>query len=430
MAAEVEINWRIVMRQHWFVVAGVLFVGLGVVANASDWPQYRGPNQDGISTEKLTLNWPAGGPKVVWKVPTQNGFSSFAVVGGKVFTQVNRDIDGGPREICVAMDAKTGKELWFTDIGIGKYDGGAGPGDGPRSTPTVSDGMVYTFNQFLVVQCLDAVTGKQVWSRDLMKEDAGRNIQWKSAASAVVDGDHVFVAGGGPGQSFLALNRKTGAVVWKVEDEVITHSTPLVTTILGVRQVIFFAKSGLVSVTAKEGKGLWKFPFKFATSTAISPVVAGDIVYCSAGYGVGSGACKISKEGAGLKATELWKIPGNQPVANHWSTPVCKDGYLYGMFSFKQHKTGPMKCVELATGKVMWEQPGFGPGNVILVNDKLIAIADDGQVVMIDAVSTGYKEIGRMKVVEGKTWTTPAFSDGRVYVKSAKEGACLDFASK
>ncbi|MDD5522724.1 MAG: PQQ-binding-like beta-propeller repeat protein [Kiritimatiellae bacterium] len=412
------------------VVVVVLLVKLSVVLNAADWPQYRGPNQDGIYPEKVNLNWPTGGPKVIWKVPTQNGFSSFAVVGNKVFIQVNREINGALREICVAMDAATGKELWFTDMGIGKYDGGAGPGDGPRSTPTVNDGMVYTFNQHLVLFCLDAATGKLVWSKDLMKDHAGRNIGWKSAASPVVDGNLVFVAGGGPGQSFLASNKKTGEIVWKVEDEIITHSTPVVATILDVRQVIFFVKSGLVSVAPGDGKLLWKFPFNFKVSTAISPVVSGDIVYCSAGYDVGSGACKISREGSGLKATEMWKIPGNKPIANHWSTPVCKDGYLYGMFSFKQFKTGPMKCVELATGKVMWEQPGFGPGNVILVNNKLLALADDGQLVLIEAVPTAYKEIARVQAVTGKSWSTPAFSDGRVYVRSAKEGTCLDFTGK
>jgi outer membrane protein assembly factor BamB len=417
-------------KQLIVMMAGILSVNLSMVTNAADWPQYRGSNQDGIYPGKVNLNWPDGGPKVIWKVPTQNGFSSFAVVGSKIFTQVNRDINGAPREICVAMDAGTGKELWFTDMGIGKYDGGAGPGDGPRSTPTVNDGMVYTFNQHLVIYCLDATSGKMVWTKDLMKEHAGRNIAWKSAASPVVDGDLVFVAGGGPGQSFLALNKKTGVVVWKVEDEIITHSTPVVATILGVRQVIFFAKSGLVSVAPGDGKLLWKFPFNFKVSTAISPVVSGDIVYCSAGYDVGSGACKISREDSGLKATEMWKIPGNKPIANHWSTPVCKDGYLYGMFSFKQFKTGPMKCVELATGKVMWEQPDFGPGNVILVNDKLLALADDGQLVLIEAVPAAYKEIARVQAVISKSWSTPAFSDGRVYVRSAKEGTCMDLVGR
>jgi outer membrane protein assembly factor BamB len=401
----------------------------------AEWPNYRGPGADGVCPETVNLNWPTSGPKVVWKVPTKNGFSSFSVTGGKVFTQVNRDLDGALREICVALDAATGKEIWFADVGVGKYDQGGDSGapdnkggDGPRSTPTVNAGKVYVFNQFLVLFCLDAQTGKQLWTRDLIKENTGRNIPWKSAASPVVDGEVVFIGGGGPGESLLAVNKDTGAVVWKSQDEFITHATPVVADILGVRQVIFFARSGLVSVAAKDGALLWRFPFEFKTSTAASPVVGGDIVYCSAAYGVGGGACRISKQGEGLTATQLYKIPGDKQIANHWSTPVLKDGCLYGVYGLKQYGVGPLKCVELATGQVKWSQAGFGEGNVILVGDRLLALTDTGQLVLVKASPEGYQETARAKVLEGKCWSTPALSDGRLYVRSTKEGACLDLS--
>lgn len=404
---------------------------------AGDWPQYRGPNQDGKSPENVSVDWSASAPKTVWKIPTKNGFSSFAVSGGKVFTQVNREIGGAPREVVIALDTNTGKELWFADVGSGKYDGGGDDGtpdnrggNGPRSTPTINGGKVYVFGQFLVVFCLDAETGKLIWSRDLMKEHAGRAIGWKNAASPVVDGDLVFVAGGGPGQSVLALNKNTGEVVWKAHDELITHATPVVATILGERQIIFFLQKGLVSVAPEDGKILWRFPFRYNVSTAASPVVCGDIVYCSAGYGVGGGACKITREGDAFKATELYKIPGDKQIANHWSTPVYRDGHLYGMFSFKKYGVGPLKCVEVATGKVKWEQPGFGAGNVILAGDKVLALADTGELVVVQASPDAYKEITRTKAVAGKCWSTPALSDGRIYVRSTTEGACLDASGK
>jgi outer membrane protein assembly factor BamB len=335
------------------------------------------------------------------------------------------------------LDPTSGKELWFADVGIGTYDRGGDTGapgnsggDGPRSTPTISDGRVYVFTQNLVLHCLDLQSGKPLWTKDLMKEHAGRNIAWKSAASAAIDGELVFVAGGGAGQSLLAFNKKSGDLVWKGHDETITHSTPLVTTILGERQVIFFLKKGLLSVSAKDGKALWRFPFAFNVSTAITPVASGDIVYCSAGYDVGGGACRIVKEGDGFAAKELYKVAGNKEIANHWSTPVCKDGHLYGMFSFKKFGNGPLKCVELATGKVKWEQPGFGAGNVILVGDKIVALADDGRVVIAEATPESYKEVAQCKAVTGKCWSTPALSDGRLYVRSTKEGACLDVSGE
>jgi outer membrane protein assembly factor BamB len=406
------------------VTMGTVFALVCGTAAGSDWPQYRGAQGDGGSSE--TLKWSGGALKAVWTQPMNTGFSSFAVGGGKVFTQVVKDIGGSPREVCVALDAASGKELWSADIGAGTGYSGGGPGDGPRSTPTLNDGMVYLISPELVVFGVDAQTGKTVWKRDVMNEHAGRNIGWRSAASAVVDGELVFVAGGGSGQSLLALNKKTGAVVWKALDEKMTHATPVVATILGRRQVIFFMESGLVSVATADGKLLWRFPFRYNVSTAASPVVSDDIVFCSAGYDVGGGACRIVKEGDGFTAKELWKTPGNQEVANHWSTPVCKDGHLYGMFCFKQFKTGPMKCVEIATGKVCWTQPGFGQGNLIRVGDRLLALSDTGDLVAIEATPAAYKEVARMKAVDGKCWSTPAFSNGRAYVRSTKTGACLE----
>jgi hypothetical protein len=162
-------------------------------------------------------------------------------------------------------------------------------------------------------------------------------------------------------------------------------------------------------------------------STAISPVVCGDdLIYCSAGYDVGSGLCRIIKDGDKFKAETVWKIPGNKPVCNQWSTPIYKDGYLYGVFAFKEFGNGPLKCVEVATGKVMWEKPGYGMGQVTMVGDKLIALADNGRLSIIDPNPKEYKEITSAKVLEGKCWSTPAFSNGRIYVRSTKEGACID----
>ena len=421
-------------------VGGFLALTIGLccaVPYAQEWTMYRGANTDGISTEAVNLKFPAAGPKTLWKAPTENGFSSFAIGGGKVFTLVGRKIENTPSEVCIALDEATGKEAWAVPLDSVKYEGGGASGapgnvggDGPRSTPAFSDGIVYSYTGNMILEALDASTGKKVWAQDIKKDFAGHNIQWECALSPVIDGELIFVAGGGPGESILAFNKKTGAVAWKAHNEIMTHSSPTIATILGEKQVIFFLQSGLLAVSPKDGKALWKFPYRYSTSTAISPVVCGDVVYCSAGYGVGGGACKISKQGDAFKATPLWQTPGNAAVANHWSTPVCKDGYLYGMFSFKAYSTGPMKCVEAATGKVMWEQPGFGAGNVIMVNNQLLALSDNGTLITVEASPTAYKEISRAKVIDGKCWSTPALSDGHIFVRSTKEAACVDVSGK
>ncbi|MCL4177514.1 MAG: PQQ-binding-like beta-propeller repeat protein [Verrucomicrobia bacterium] len=418
------------------MVSGLLASGVpgGLTSRAADWPQYRGLNHDGITTESVTP-WGSQGPRVIWKSPTPTGFSSFSVSQGRAFTLVQGEVGGATRELCVAFDATSGQRLWEKPVGVAKYDGGGDSGtsdnkggDGPRSTPSVDGSSVYVLSAQLYLACLDAATGEERWGKDIIREFKGRNISWQSAASPLIDGDLIFVAGGGPDQSLLAFNKTTGAVVWKTGDEKMTHATPAVATIQGVRQVIFFTQSGLVAVEAATGKPLWRYAFPYRVSTAASPVVGGDIVYCSAGYGVGAAAVRISRSGENLVATELWRLRGDRPVVNHWSTPVYHDGHLYGMFSFKNYGDGPVKCVELATGKVRWEEKGFGPGNMILAGDRLVALGDAGQLVLIEATPEAYRELARAEVLQGKCWSTPVVSGGRIYARSTVEGVCLEVA--
>ena len=408
-------------------------LALTATLHAADWPQYNGPATDRTTPEKITHVWMSTGPKVLWKMPSTNGFSSFAVAGARCFMLEGREVDGAPQEVLVARDANTGQEGWTAPLGAAKYDGGGNDGagdnkggDGPRSTPTTDGAHVFTMSAKLVLQSFDAATGKELWKKDLMAEFSGRNIQWQNAASPLLDGGLLYVAGGGGGQSLIAFNPADGAVVWKAFDEKMTHATPVAVTILGQRQVIFFLQSGLLSVEPKTGKELWRYAFNYSTSTASSPVVAGDIVYCSAGYGVGAGAAKIAKNGDQWTATEIYRMRGNKPLANHWSTPVLFGGHLYGMFSFKEYAKGSVKCVDIKDGSVKWEKEGFGAGQVILAGDKVLALSDAGELVLIDPQPAAYKELARAKVIDGKCWTTPVLANGHIYVRSTKEAACID----
>lgn len=403
----------------------------------ADWPQFRGPNHDATSPEKIPTQWPPTGLRQVWKIPLKNGFSSFTLGGGQVYTLVTRDFDGGDQETCLALDAKTGQELWAAPMGVGssKYDGGGDSGakgndggDGARSTPAYDGGKVYAFSSRLMLKCLNAADGKEVWSCDLMKEHAGRNVHWESGASPLLDGDLVFVAGGGPGQSLLAFDKKDGHLVWKGEDDQMTQSTPVAATILGERQVIFFTQKGLVSVAPKTGAVLWRYPFRFSGAAGCSPVVSGDIVYCSVSYGIGSGACKITRAGGAFVATEIWRLPGNNDLSSHWSTPVAFNGCLYGIFGQAKFATAPLKCLDLATGEVKWSKPGFGPGGVNLVDGNLLVLSDVGDLVLVKAAPDAYTELARAHVLNGKCWNSVALSNGHIYARSTKEGVNLDLS--
>lgn len=401
------------------------------VSMAEDWPQYRGIAGDGKSAESIAdVSWNANGPKVRWKVPTNLGFSSFSVANGRAFTLVARDgKDGAKVETCVAYNADTGEELWSVAFNKSDYDhdgGNAGApdnrgGDGPRGTPTTDGENVFVYDAHLVLTCLDARDGSLKWKRDIIEEFAGRNIKWYNATSPLMHGNSLYVAGGGAGQSFLAFDKRSGELIWSSGDELLTHATPHITTIAKSKQIVFFMQSGLVGIDAATGSELWRTAFPFSVSTAASPVSEDSRIYCSAGYGVGAGLFEVN---GGSEPNEIW-FKSNE-LMNHWSTPVVHEGHLYGIFEFKKYGKAPLQCVELATGQIKWAKRGFGPGNCILVGDKLVVLSDAGELVIASAKSEAYKELGRSKVLSGKCWSTPAYSDGRVYIRSTEQGACVE----
>jgi len=419
-------------KSFMFMITAALTGALAGSAGATDWSQFRGPNHDGSSPEKILTTWPSTGLHPVWKQPMTDGFSAISLGGGKAFTLEARDVNGATEEVCVALNADTGRELWAVPLGIAKYDGGGekgtpdnSGGDGPRSTPTYDGGKVYTYSSQMILKCMDAANGQQIWACDIKHEHAGANITWESAASPLIDGDLVYVAGGGAGQALLAFDKNDGHVVWKGQDDKMTQSTPVAATILGVRQVIFFTQKGLVSVLPDTGAVLWRFPFRYNVSSAISPVVCGDIVYCSAAYSVGTSACKISKSADGFAAEQIWHQPFIV-LANHWSTPVYSQGYIYGISGQAKFGKAPLVCVEAATGKVLWSQSGFGPGGCTLVDGSVLVLSDAGDLVLVKATPDSYQEEARSHVLAGKCWNAASVSNGRIYARSTREGASVD----
>ncbi len=416
------------------LATSLILASLTVSASALEWGAFRGPNHNGtVEAPASVRNWKNARFKTLWKAETPSGFSSFAVAGEKAYTIVTTEVDGNPSEALLCLDGRTGKELWSKALAIApKYDGGGNAGDkgneggdGPRSTPVIDDGLAYCIDANLGVHCFKADTGDIVWQHNVLEENAGVNIKWQNAASPLIDGGLLLLAGGGKGQALLALDKKTGKVAWKGEDDQMTHATPILANIHGVHQAVFFTQTGLVAVDPQKGTVLWRAPFPFKVSTAASPVVFEDIVYCSAGYGVGAGAFKISKSGSGFSAEQIWRRENE--CFNHWSTPVVKDGYLYGMFSFKEYGKGPLACVDIRTGKDMWKEEGFGPGQVILAGETLIALSDKGEVVAVEVDSKKYTELKRDDVLKGKVWSYPVLAYNHLFARSTEEGICIQF---
>jgi outer membrane protein assembly factor BamB len=421
-------------RTIWaFAAAALSTLGIAAAAtSAADWPQYRGPRHDGSAVETdIAARWPKGRPKVLWKKPVGNAFGSFAVAGDRAFLFMERD----GNEAVVALNPDNGEELWSATIDRTIIEGQGG--NGPRSTPAVDGDRVYVLGTYFKLACLNAADGKVVWQHDLAATHAAQNDtpginKWGNAASPLVVGDLVIVGGGGPGQTFLAFNKADGKLAWKSGSEKITHATPTPATIHGVPQVIFFCQSGLVSIRPEDGKALWRYAFPFRVSTASSPIVGGadgDIVYCSAGYGVGAGACRVTREGDAFSVKELWRAEGDK--MNHWTTPVHHDGHLYGIYGFKQLGTAPLMCLDIATGEERWRQDGFGSGGgTVLLDGHVVVQGDKGEVTLVEATPDAYTQVGRFQVLGGKCWTMAVYADGRLYARSDKEAVCVDLGGE
>ncbi len=413
------------------LAAAAALLGGGVtLAAAPEWPQVSGPGYDRKTTETVSTSWPGKAPKPRWEIPVDGGFGSFVTGDGRAYLV----IAAKDRETAIAVDRKTGKTLWSTPLGPVGYTRGGDRGargndggDGPRATPAFADGRVFVFGGKFDLYALDAGTGKIVWKHDVIREFGGKELHWSNASAPLVVGDRVFVVGGGKDQAYLAFRADTGAVIWKAGTDRATYATPTFATIHGKEQILYMVERGVVSRDPADGKELWHYPFPYRTATAASPVVWQDIVNCAAGYGVGGGACKVTRTGDAWEVAEIWRSPGNRETAIHWSTPVVHEGYVYGYYGHGAYGDGPFKCVDIRTGKVQWEKSGFGHGQVIMAGGKLLATTDGGKLVLIEPTPEKYRELASADVVEGKVWASLALSDGQVFLRSTKEAVCLEW---
>lgn len=427
-------------RQPSLLLAVAVLLSWGV--QAADWPQYRGPTHNGVSPDRIIKQWTGSVTNPVWRVSLTNGLSSVAVWGGRVFTQVKRTVAGAAREVCLALDARTGQELWARVVDQAHYpDGGVGTDDGPRTTPTVDSQGVYVLSSYLKLLRLDPANGSVVWSNDLRSLYGGEVISWQNAASPVLDNGLLFINANAAPRRILAVRTTDGSLAWRSQpeafNEAMTHATPVLATIHGVRQLVLAVQGGLMGLDPQTGTALWRFsyPFSYNTSLAASPVVHQDMVFVTGGryYEMGSVAVRLSFTNGLWGATQLWANVGwNSSLASDWMTPVAYDGYLYGQFG--ETPEAPLRCVDLRSGASRWSTPGFGRGSILLVDNHLVVLTERGQLVLARPNPNAYTELGRFQAIPdynsaaNKCWNAPAVADGRVYVRSTAQLACFDLA--
>ena len=381
-------------------------------ARGGDWPQILGLDRDGHAhDETLPDSWPANGPARQWSVPVGSGYGGPAVVGGRVV--LFHRVDNQDR--IEAFDTKSGKSLWKTDF-PSNYRGGIDADKGPRCVPVVHQGRVYAYGAAGDAHCVDLVDGKKRWSRSLIRDYAGQEGYFGAGSTPVVAGDKLLVnVGGRSGAGLVALRLSDGKTAWKATEQKASYSSPTLMNIGGQRQAVFVARMNTVGVDPAQGNARFEFPFgkRGPTVNAASPVRCGKLLFVTASYGIGARLVRVD----GNDVKTVWA--NDETLSSQYTTPVYRDGYLYGNHGREDSGAADFRCVEAMTGKVMWSADGFGVAHVIVVGDKLLIVSSLGKLVLARATSNRFERLSSNQAVDGKTRALPALSDGRLFLKTS-----------
>ncbi len=398
------------------------FLGFQLTVGAGDWPQFLGPNRNGISTEKALLEQlPAGGPKEVWRVDGGVGMSGLAISRGRLITMLHRD----GQQMVVALDATTGKTLWQSSVAR-EYRNSMG--NGPRATPTIVGDRVFVFTGEGILAALNFADGKVIWTRSITRELSGRPAEYGMACSPLVVGNQVIVTVGTPRATVVSCDVATGKQLWMAGSDAGGYSSPALLKVGGREQVVVHSGSAVLGLASQTGKQLWRHPYRTPYDcNIVTPIAVDGKVFVSSGEDHGSVLLSLTSDGGGFTVDEAWSSQGRQSVLRaEWQTPILLNGYLYGMDNVGG--AGPithLTCIKAATGERAWQQPRFGKGNFIYADGKLFISTMRGELVLVRANPEKYEELGRADVFGGSRHA-PALANGLLYLRDDREIVCLD----
>lgn len=399
------------MTPRSVLAAALLCATIPATAPAA-WLHYRGPGFAGTTTEKI----PAGvkEPKQLWKTNVGIGTAAITVDGGHAFTAGNAD---KKTDSIVCLDLATGKPVWThtypQPLDPNLFEGG------PRATPTIDGDFVYTVSQEGDLFCLAKATGKVKWKKNLVSDFGGKKPGWGYAGSPTIEGNLLYVEPGGRGSSTVALNKTTGEPVWKSGDDEAGYASPVVAELAKKPTLVLFKAKALVGLEPKTGRELWRTEWKTDYDiNAATPLVFGNNIVVTSGYGTGIGLFEVTPTGI----VEKWR---NRSLRAHINTPVVRKNAIFGIDG--NTGGGNLVCLDLATGTKKWEEKSLKGGSLILADDKLVVLSEKGELVIADATPAGFKPVLRSQVLDKRCWVQPTLTDGKLLAKNnVGDVACFE----
>ncbi|HTU92828.1 MAG TPA: PQQ-binding-like beta-propeller repeat protein [Gemmataceae bacterium] len=386
----------------------------------TDYPQFLGRDRDGVARGvRLVRDWNSQPPKELWRKSIGLGWSAFAVAGDYAITQEQRE----DKELVVCYELKTGNAVWKHEHEARFYDKQGG--DGPRATPTIVDGRVYTLGGTGILDCIDGATGKNIWTADTLADYKLTNLIWGKSCSPLVFDDKVIVTGGQEKRDcLLAYHRETGKPLWHSGNDAASYSSPILATLDGQKQILSVNAQSVTGHDPDDGKVLWTFGWPGEMAKASQPVpLPGDRVFLSAGYRVGCVLLHVTRGSDGQWEVEqppVWV--GRNKMCTQFSNVLIAHNCAFGL------DCRELACIDLETGERKWKGKTYEFGQILLVGDSIVVQAEDGSVALVEANPNEFKELARLPALHEKTWNNPVLSGPYLLLRNDKEAVCYQVA--
>jgi outer membrane protein assembly factor BamB len=396
-----------------FLLAGILC--------AEDWPQFLGPRRDGTYQGKRLPQWPADGPKQIWKINVGAGFAGPAVANGKLYLFHRQN----EKEWLECVDAVKGTVIWKS-VSDATYVDQFGFDNGPRAVPTVYEDSVYTLGANGVVRSTNARTGRLNWSIDCRKTFGAGKGFFGFACAPLVHGKNILINIGGPKAGIIALDAASGKLRWKATKEEASYASPILATINQKPQALFFNRAGLASINPADGAVNFTHPWRpaiRASVNACTPVAAGNLIFISTSYGKGATVLAVNDK----KIETVWS--SDTSLSCHYSSVVHHKGYLYG-FHGRQERGCELRCVELKTGKVQWSLAGLRAGSVMIAGDELLVFTERGELLRGAATPKFFHATARVQLMGATVRAYPALANGKLYLRNDRQLACFQIGTQ